>query len=221
MTTLSKHLVGASAEDVPDILRANLRQGRELDLLSAASWLLAIHTTDRTDYLTYLVNNREAAAGAALQAFATLLPDGEHRDTVLEGLDHRVDHLPDWVDYLNHISVTGQRYRVAREDGMREVLICGLQLIDGPLHTITVAREPADGPITEVLIADAPANLVADSYTDEPDLLDAESLSMTELSAALDDALARTLGTGQQTASWPIHSALALWLSRIASGEKR
>ncbi len=221
MTTLSKHLVGASAEDVPDILRANLRQGRELDLLSAASWLLAIHTTDRTDYLTYMVNNREAAAGAALHAFATLLPDGEHRDMVLEGLDRRVDHLPDWVDYLNHIYVTGQRYRVAREDGMREVLICGLQLIDGPLHTITVAREPADGPITEVLIADAPANLVADSYADEPGLLDAERLSMTELSAALDDALARTLGTGQQTPSWPIHSALALWLSRLVSGEKR
>ena len=221
MTTLSKHLVGASAEDVPDILRANLRQGRELDLLSAASWLLAIHTTDRTDYLTYMVNNREAAAGAALQAFATLLPDGEHRDMVLEGLDHRVDHLPDWVDYLNHIYVTGQRYRVARADGMREVLICGLQLIDGPLHTVTVAREPAGGPITEVLLADASANLVADSYATEPDLLDAERLTMAELSAALDDALARTLGTGQQTPTWPIHMALTLWLSRLVSGEKR
>lgn len=221
MTTLSKHLVGASAEDVPDILRANLREGRELDLLSAASWLLAIHTADRTEYLTYMVRNPEDAAGAALRAFATLLPRGDDLTQVLEGLDRRVDYLPDWVDYLNNISVTGQLYHLVREDKLREIYVCGLKLIDGPFHTITVAREPADGPITEVLHFDKSANLVADSYTGDPDLEDAYRLKRSQLGAALNDAVARTIGVGQQTPTWPIHSDLTMWLLRLVNGEER
>lgn len=216
---LSKHLVAASAEDVPDILRASLREGSELDLLSTASWLLAVHSTDRAEYFRCLSKNPEDAAGAALSAFVTLLPDSPERDGLISALGDRRDAVPSWVFHLDAVSVTGQLYRIFSEAGEGRHLVIGLRLIDASLRTLVISRDDVDGPILDVQVVDQPANQVAESVAADVGLKDPVRVKVDEMIRVLDDALARTMGMGVETPTWPAHAFLLLWVSRLMKGD--